>query len=180
MFPQNSEPPPMVPPAALFAHCPRCAALRTAGPVPVECAACGLCLFLNPAVAAAAFVFNGTGEALFLRRAHDPERGKLAVPGGFLDPGETAEDGLRRETREEVGLAIDHIQYVGSCPNEYHYRGVAYPVLDLVYRAVAIDSAQARPLDGAAAVEWRDVREVADADLAFPSLRMGRRLLAGA
>lgn len=168
----------MVPPAALFAHCPRCGAPRTAGSVPVECAACGLCLFLNPAVAAAAFVFNAAGEALFLRRAHDPERGKLAVPGGFLDPGETAEDGLRRETLEEVGLTIDQIQYVGSCPNVYRYRGVAYPVLDLVYRAVAVEPERAQALDGAAGIEWRDVRGVADDELAFPSLRLGRRVLA--
>ncbi len=166
-------------PAELFRHCPRCAAPRPdTGGVPVTCDACGLCLFLNPAVAAAAFV-SGPAGVLFLRRAHDPERGKLACPGGFLDPGETAEDGLRRETLEEVGVAIDHIEYVGSRPNLYPYRGVDYPVLDLVFRATAVDPDTARPLDGAAGIEWRDLAGVDPAELAFESLRFGLAALRG-
>lgn len=166
-------------PPDLFRHCPRCGAPREPGGVPVACAACGLCYFLNPAVAAAAFIFDGAGRVLFLRRAHDPRIGKLAVPGGFLDPGETAEEGLRRETREEVGLEVDRIEYVGSRPNFYPYRGVVYPVLDLVFRAVAVDPAAARPLDGAAGVEWRELAGVAPDELAFDSLRFGLATLAG-
>ena len=160
-------------PAGLFAHCPRCAAPRAAGGVPVECAACGLTLFLNPAVAACAFIFDDSGRVLTLTRAHEPQKGQLAMPGGFLDFGESAEDGVRRETREEVGLELDALAYVGSTPNVYPYRGVHYPVVDLVFRAAAIDPRSARPLDGADAIAWRALESLDPRELAFDSLRLG-------
>ena len=41
------------------------------------------------------------------RRAQDPERGKWNVPTGFLECGETLEEGAARETFEEVGVIVD-------------------------------------------------------------------------
>jgi ADP-ribose pyrophosphatase YjhB (NUDIX family) len=166
-------------PAELFHHCPRCGAASPAGPGanPFECPGCGLVLFFNPTVAAAAFVFDPAGRALFIRRAREPAKGKLAIPGGFIDVGETAEAALRRETREEVGIEIDRVAYLGSCTNEYPYRGVTYPVVDLVFTAAAVDPGSAKALDGVAGLEWKLVAEVDPDELAFPSLRMGRELL---
>lgn len=167
-------------PADLFRHCPRCGAVRSAdnaGQVPFRCAACGLVYYFNPTVAAAAFVFDHEGRALFLRRAKDPAKGKLAIPGGFLDIGERAEEALRREIREEVDLEIEDVAFLASFPNEYQYRDVTYPVCDLIFTAKAVEPYKAQALDGAAGIEWRSLIEVNPDDLAFPSMQQSLRML---
>ena len=147
------------------------------GQTPFRCAACGLVFFFNPTVAAAAFVSDGARRLLFVRRAKEPHAGKLGVPGGFIDFGESAEEGVRREVREEVGLELDGLSFLASFPNEYSYREVTYPVVDLYFTAMAIDPDSARPLDGVAGIEWRQACEVPEEEIAFESLREALRLL---
>lgn len=169
----------MTTPAHLLQHCPRCGTRHadTLGTIPFHCAACELLLFFNPTVAAAAFVFDTQDRALFIVRAHEPTRGKLAIPGGFIDFDETAEAALRRETREEVGLELTEISYLTSCPNRYDYRGVTYPVCDLIFTARAVAPETVQSLDGVAGLEWRQLDRVNPDDLAFPSIRLGWELL---
>jgi ADP-ribose pyrophosphatase YjhB (NUDIX family) len=165
-------------PADTFRHCPKCAAANPApGQNPFRCPACGFVYYFNPTVAAAAFLFDGAGKVLVIRRAKDPAKGKLAIPGGFVDFDEAAEDALRREVREEVGVEVSDLRFLGSCPNRYEYRGITYPVCDLMFTGTVADPAAARPLDAVAGIEWRHPRDVDPDELAFPSLRRGRELL---
>jgi ADP-ribose pyrophosphatase YjhB (NUDIX family) len=166
-------------PIQQFQRCPRCAAAVTPGPNPLVCAACGFCYFFNPTVSAAAFVFDAHGRALFLRRAKEPAKGLLAIPGGFIDIGEGAEEALHREVKEEVGIEVTDVAYLCSCPNEYPYRGVTYPVCDLIFTATAVNPDAVRAKSEVAGIEWRRLEEVTEAELAFPSLRMGLRRLRG-
>ena len=162
-------------PAELFRYCPRCGAPRASdnhGRSPLHCGGCNLSLYFNPTVAAGAFVFDSVGRVLLIRRERDPSAGKLGVPGGFIDFGESAEDGLRREVREEVGIEIDRLQFLVSFPNTYLYRDVTYPVVDLYFTANAVAPEAARPLDAVLGVEWLLPREVPDAEIAFPSMRV--------
>lgn len=167
-------------PSELFRYCPRCGHAgppERLGNIPFRCDHCGLVYFFNPTVAAAAFLFDTQGKALFLRRAKEPAKGKLAIPGGFVDIGERAEDALAREIREEVGLEVEDIRFLASFPNYYHYRDVTYPVCDLIFTARAVEADKARPLDGAEAIEWLSLLEVTPEDLAFPSMQKSLRLL---
>jgi len=164
-------------PIDAFRHCPACGADVAERSNPLECRACGFSFFFNPTVAAAAFIFDGDGRALFIRRAKEPAKGMLGLPGGFVDIGECAEDAVRREIREEVDLDVVDLAYLTSCPNFYSYRGVTYPVCDLIFTAAAIEPGQAKPLDGVAGLEWQRVAHVDPEELAFPSMRQGCRLL---
>ena len=157
-----------------FKHCPRCGVPRAGEPViPFHCGTCGFTFYFNPTVAAAVIIVRQDGCVLFITRAKEPAKGKLAFPGGFIDIGERAEDGLRREAREEVGLEIGALKFLCSRPNEYVYKEIAYPVLDLLFTAPVSGEAEAQPLDGVSRVDWLEAAAVAPEALAFPSLRAG-------
>ena len=158
-------------PRAQFRCCPRCGAALTApGACPLVCAACGFAYYFNPAVSAAGLLLRGDGQGLFIRRGHEPGLGRLAFVGGFVDAGETPEEALRREVREEVGVELDAIDYLGSQPNTYAYRGVTYHVVDLVFIARIVEGSQPRAIDGVEAIEWHDPLALDPARLAFASM----------
>jgi len=120
--------------ADVFCYCPRCGAgCDTPGKNPFHCDSCDFTYFFGPTVAVGAIVTDKDGQVLFLRRARDPGKGKLGLPGGFVDAGEGTEDALTREVLEEVNLRVMRLEYLASFPNEYIYRGIALPVTDVFY-----------------------------------------------
>ncbi len=58
-------------------------------------------------------IFNEEGAALLIRRKHPPFAGSYALPGGFVEIGETVEAACIREVREETGLVISDPKLVG-------------------------------------------------------------------
>jgi len=94
------------------------------------CPSCGWTLFLDPKVAAAA-VLELHGCILLVRRAIEPGLGKWSFPAGFVDRGEVVEEALRREVREETGLAAQLEGLVGV------YSHPGNPVVLIVYAARA-------------------------------------------
>ncbi len=48
------------------------------------------------------------GKLLFIKRRNKPQG--LALPGGFVDYGESVEDAVRREMREETGLELENLR----------------------------------------------------------------------
>lgn len=156
-----------------FNHCPRCGAPGRGAESgnPFRCEACGFVLFFNAASAVAVFVVRADGRVLYTRRAKDPARGKLGMPGGFVDEGETAEEALRREVAEEVGLELRTLRYLCSHTNVYPYRDVRYHTLDLFFVAAPVDPTKARSLDAVESLEWLDPAAIAPAEIAFDSMR---------
>jgi len=161
-------------PWQIFRFCPRCGAERAATSqhaAPFRCDACQFLYFFNPAVAVAALILRDDGKALFIRRAKDPAKGRLALVGGFVDIGESAEHALRREVHEEVQLELDELRFISSHPNDYPYQDTIYPVVDLIFVARTPDHGRAEALDGVASFEWLDPHTIELEDLAFPSMR---------
>lgn len=163
-----------------FHFCPRCGQRHAEGKLspPFRCGACGFTLFLSPTAATATFIRRDDGRILFIRRARDPAKGRLAPPGGFVDSGERAEDAARREVREEVGLEIAAPEFLGSFTNLYHYQDVTYPVLDLFFTARALNPSVARSLDDVESLCWLDpLHQVTADEMAFPSMQAALSLL---
>jgi len=77
-----------------------------------ECPACGLIAY--PRISPAMMALVTRGRDLLLARAHRFAPGMYSALAGFVEPGETIEDCVRREVREEVGVEVDRITYFSS------------------------------------------------------------------
>ena len=121
---------------SLITHCPQCGntSLSWQSRKNFSCTDCGFVLYLNIA-AAVAVIIEYQGKILFAVRKHDPGSGMLDLPGGFADPGESAEAAARRELREELNIDIKDMRYLFSFPNQYSYKGIEYDTLDMIFLA---------------------------------------------
>lgn len=137
--------------AKRFQYCPSCgASLTDPGANPLRCE-CGFVFFFGPVTAVGAIVADEDGRVLFIRRANEPGKGKLGLPGGFVDPQESLEVAVAREVREETGLEVVRSAYLTSAPNLYCYRDSEIDVTDMFFvcRVASFESLQA--VDGEAA-----------------------------
>jgi NAD+ diphosphatase len=80
-----------------------------------RCPNCGLTRYprISPAVIMAVVK---DGDKLMMARSHRYPPGWYSVLAGFVEPGETAEEAVAREVKEEVGIEVTDIQYFGSQP----------------------------------------------------------------
>jgi|SRR6185369_9967465 len=160
----------------LILHCPRCGGRSLSWPTPKNftCADCGFLLYLNIA-AAAAVIMECRGRILFGLRKHEPGRGMLDLPGGFVDPDESAEEAARREVREETGIELPELQYLFSLPNRYHYRNVVYDTLDLIFCCRLTEPPRMEAADDLEQLLWIDRDDIVFENIAFSSLRLAVR-----
>ncbi len=106
-----------------YKFCPLCAGGLVEGTgefseVPI-CQKCGFKFFQNSKPTAVALIKNDSDEILLVKRAHNPSKGKWSPVGGFLNPGEEPEDGLRREVREELNVEVKNVEFFTTITNPY-------------------------------------------------------------
>ncbi|MBA3774992.1 MAG: NAD(+) diphosphatase, partial [Betaproteobacteria bacterium] len=77
-----------------------------------ECPACGQTAY--PRISPAMMVLVTRGHELLLARANRFPTAMYSALAGFVEPGETIEDCIRREVREEVGVEVNAITYFAS------------------------------------------------------------------
>jgi len=121
----------------------------------------------RPSLAAdvVALAFDGEKlRVLLIRRANPPYAGHWALPGGFVDAGESAETAARRELMEETSLAAGSLeQLVTLSEPGRDARGWVVSVVHLAL--LPFDSAAPQSGDDAQAAEWIAVSDARD--LAF-------------
>lgn len=139
----------------------------TLGEEPVFCPACGRALeerileedhrprlvcpeghvtWRNPRIVVGTLPVRG-GRVFLARRAIEPGIGLWTYPGGFLEVGESAQEGARRETEEETLLRVEVGRLVGA------YSRPHVGVVTLIYEANVVGG---EPLPGVETIEVRD------------------------
>jgi 8-oxo-dGTP diphosphatase len=123
----------------------------------------------QPVVGIGAIVLR-QGEILLEQRGNEPARGQWTIPGGVVEVGESLENAVRRETKEETGLTVEsanlidvvdqvHLDKQGKI--EYHY-----VIIDYIVKATG----EPKAASDAEALKWIPISEVEGYDLT-PSFR---------
>ena len=95
----------------------------------------------------------------------------LDLPGGFVDPGETAEEALTREIKEELNLEISGYRYILSSPNEYPFGGFTYRTLDLVFECSVGNMEDIKAADDVSGYRFINIHEVNPDEIGLKSIR---------
>jgi len=61
-----------------------------------------------------AIITDAGGRLLLIKRGHEPGKGLWSIPGGRVEPGETDEQAVIREVREETGLVVQPGRLIGA------------------------------------------------------------------
>jgi mutator protein MutT len=166
-------------PLDIFRHCPVCGKEGFAinNVKSKRCEGCGFVLYFNAISATVAVIMNEKDEILVARRAKEPAKGTLDLPGGFADSMETAEEAVTREVLEESGLRVTETKYLFSLPNKYLYSGFEEHTLDMFFLC-RVESGD-RPIanDDVEELAWMSLDDIRPELFGLQSIRRGIELL---
>ena len=99
-----------------YNFCQRCGSALELRPVEQRlrpsCLTCGAVVFQDPKIVVAALVVMDR-EVVLVKRGPGVGEGKWSFPAGYVDRGETLQDAVVRETREEIGVEVRTMNLVG-------------------------------------------------------------------
>lgn len=118
----------------------------------------------NP-VPAVDFIIERDSRILLIRRKNDPFKGMLSIPGGFVNEGETVEDAMKREAREETSLQVEPVEILGVYSDPK--RDPRTHTLSITFIATPVAGTE-KASDDASSLEWFDVTNLGSIEnLAF-------------
>lgn len=119
--------------------------------------------YRNP-VPAVDIILQTGSKILMVRRRNEPFKGKLALPGGFINEGETAEEAAKREAREETSLEVEPIEVLGVYSDPR--RDPRKHVMSITFIGIITGGIE-RAGDDAKDIEWVELEELDESLLAF-------------
>jgi 8-oxo-dGTP diphosphatase len=107
-----------------------------------------------------AVIRDNAGRMLLIKRGHEPGKGLWSVPGGRIEPGETDEEAVVREVREETGLDVQCGPLLGAIERP----GLAGTTLQIRDYHAVVTGGELAAGDDAAAAQWVTAEEAAGLD----------------
>ena len=131
--------------------------------------ACPRCKYtIYPPISPVIMILITRGRELLLARKPQSPPGRFSALAGFVEPGETLEDTVRRETREEVGVEVQNLRYFGSQP-------WPFPHSLMIAFTAEYAGGEVRPDDvEIEEARWFDVEQLPNLP---PSISISRRLI---
>lgn len=162
-------------PLESFEYCPRCGAAGFGvwDDRAKHCDHCGFTYYMNSAASVVAVVINERRELLLSRRAFEPAKGTLDLPGGFVNLDESLEEAVRREFMEETGAEVEILRWLFSLPNRYTYSGLSIATTDSFFLCRLKEGAELRPSDDVAQLMWVPIEAIDPREVGLASIRRG-------
>lgn len=162
-------------PLSTFKYCPKCGSeeFNVNNNESKKCNSCGFVYYFNSSAAIVAVIENSNNEVLVARRAKNPAKGTLDLPGGFAAMHETIEETVRREVLEETCLEINSLKYIFSIPNIYEYSGFEVHTMDLFFECKIDDFSNMKAQDDVLELLFIPKKELNPDDFGLTSIKKG-------
>jgi 8-oxo-dGTP diphosphatase len=102
-------------------------------------------------------ILERESKILMVRRKKDPYKDHLALPGGFVNEGETVEEAMKREAMEETSLEVHPLEILGVYSDPK--RDPRKHIVTVVFVGIIV-SGDLRANDDAASIEWIQLRSI--------------------
>jgi 8-oxo-dGTP diphosphatase len=102
-------------------------------------------------------ILQRDSKVLMVRRKKDPFKDHLALPGGFVNEGETVEEAMKRETMEETSFEVEPVDILGVYSDPK--RDPRKHIVTVVFIGIIIGG-NSRAADDAASIEWVKVADI--------------------
>lgn len=113
--------------------------------------------------ATTAAIIEKDSKVLLEKRSINPEKGKWCLPGGHIEPNETPEEAVKRETKEETGLEINKLKFFKHF-NEF-LPEINISNIVIVFEAKA--EGNESPKEEVSELKWCSPKEIEKLDMAF-------------